>query len=112
MDKQIFIEKLLDRARQAGFDAAEVYLSEGSEFETAVHKGEITQYNVSDTMALGFRGLKGGKVGSASTQVLDDDAIDMLIRAEFQINRIGIIDGFLRKVCTDERGQFAAHLTA
>lgn len=81
MDKQLFIEKLLDRAKQAGFDAAEVYLSEGSEFETAVHKGEITQYNVSDTMALGFRGLKGGKVGSASTQVLDDDAIDMLIRA-------------------------------
>ena len=81
MDKQIFIEQLLDRAKQAGFDAAEAYISESSEFETAVHKGEITQYSVSDTMTLGFRALKDGKAGSASTQVLDDDAIEMLIRA-------------------------------
>ena len=81
MDKQIFIEKLLARAKKAGFDAAEAYISESSDFETAVHKGEITQYSVSDTMTLGFRALKNGKTGSASTQVLDDDAIDMLIRA-------------------------------
>lgn len=81
MDKHIFIEKLLQRAKQAGFDAAEAYISESSDFETAVHKGEITQYSVSDTMTLGFRALKDGKAGSASTQVLDDDAIDMLIRA-------------------------------
>lgn len=81
MEKQIFIEKLLEGAKKAGFDAAEAYLSESSDFETAVHKGEITRYSVSDTLTLGFRALKDGKVGSASTQVLDDDAIEMLLRA-------------------------------
>lgn len=81
MEKQIFIEKLLERAKQVGFDAAEAYISENSEFETAVHRGEIVRYSVSDTMTLGFRALKDGKVGSASTQILDEDAIEMLLGA-------------------------------
>lgn len=74
-----FIDLLFDRAKQAGFEASEIYLSRGSSFQAAVNKGEITRYNVSETLNLGFRGLYNGKMGCASTQVLDEDAAEMLV---------------------------------
>jgi len=81
MEKNIFIERLLDRAKAAGFEAGEVYISESGNFRTGVHLGEITQYSVADKINLGFRGLYRGRMGCASTQVLDDAAIEMLIAA-------------------------------
>lgn len=81
MNRDIFIEKLLQRAKQAGFEAGEIYISDASSFKTGVHLGEITRYSVSDKTNLGFRGLYKGKMGCASTQVLDEDAIEMLVAA-------------------------------
>lgn len=81
MERSNFIEQLLDRAKAAGFEASEIYLAESSSFQTAVNAGELTRYNVSDSLNLGFRGLYNGKMGCASTQALDADAIEMLIGA-------------------------------
>ena len=41
--------------------------------------GEIVDYTVSESLGLGFRALTGGKMGYASTQALDDDAVEFLI---------------------------------
>lgn len=79
MNTNTFIDLLFERAKQAGFEASEIYLSQGNSFQTAVNKGEITRYNVSESLNLGFRGLVGGKMGCASTQVLDEDAAEMLV---------------------------------
>jgi len=79
MNTNTFIDLLFDRAKQAGFEASEIYLSRGSSFQTAVNKGEITRYSVSESLNLGFRGLHEGKMGCASTQVLDEDAAEMLV---------------------------------
>lgn len=81
MNRQEFTEKLLDRALRAGFDAAEVFVSEADEFETSIDHGEIIKYGAAESMNLGFRALLDGKSGCATTQVMDEDAIDMLIRA-------------------------------
>lgn len=81
MERNQFIELLFDRAKQAGFEACEAYVVENSSFQTAVNQGELTRYSVSDSLNLGFRGLYGGKMGCASTQVLDKDAAEMLIFA-------------------------------
>lgn len=81
MDQNLFIENTLQRAKQAGFEAAELYFAEGSSFKTAVHKGEITDYSVSDSINIGFRGLYKGKMGCASTQIMDESSVDMLISA-------------------------------
>jgi len=81
MDKNSFIDLLFDKARHAGFEASEIYLTEGSSFQTAVNKGELTRYNVSESLNLGFRGIYGGRMGCASTQVLDEDAAEMLVSA-------------------------------
>lgn len=81
MNRQEFTEKLLERAKRAGFDAAEVFVSEADEFETSVDRGEIIKYGAAESFNLGFRALLGGKSGCATTQVMDEDAIDMLICA-------------------------------
>ena len=74
-----FISRLFERAKQQGLEQCEVYYTGGSEFETGVFGGEIVSYKSSDFVGLSFRALKDGKMGYAATQVLDDEAIDMLV---------------------------------
>ncbi len=79
MEINAFIKKLFDRANEAGFEAAEAYYVTGDDFEVAVKGGEIINYSVSSSLGLSFRALVNGKMGYSSTQVLDDEAIDLLM---------------------------------
>lgn len=83
MDRREFIAKLFERARQKAGDAAdfacEVCAAGGESFEVQVKNGEIYQYNVSDGGGLGFRALVNGRMGYASTQILDEEAVDLLV---------------------------------
>ena len=79
MNRQQFIDALFARAKEAGFEACEVYYSTSDSFSVDIFKGEIIKYNVSEGLGLGFRGLFDGRMGYASTQILDEDAIDLLI---------------------------------
>lgn len=79
MQFEAFVNELLKRAREAGFESAEAYLSSADSFEAEILGGAVIGYNVSSGIGLNFRGLIGGKIGYASTQVMDEDAISMLI---------------------------------
>jgi len=83
MDSRAFIDKLFERAREKAGNApdfaCEACFGSSESFEVQVKNGEIYQYNVSEGGGLGFRALLGGKMGYASTQILDEDAIDMLV---------------------------------
>lgn len=79
MDINSFIKKLFDRASGAGFEASEAYYVTGEDFAVKVKGGEILEYSVASSIGLSFRALVDGKMGYASTQVLDDEAIDLLI---------------------------------
>ncbi len=79
MEVNEFIKKLFDRAAKAGFEASEADYAGSEEFSVSVKNGEIVDYSVSAGMGLGFRALSKGKMGYASTQVLDEDALDLLI---------------------------------
>lgn len=74
-----FVEKLFARAKEAGFSDCEAYFSCGNEFSCGVFDGEVVDYSSADTFGLGFRGLIDGRMGYASTQVLDTDAIELLV---------------------------------
>lgn len=80
MQLDIFIEKLLMAAAEAGIDPAEVYCAESSAFSAEAMEGNIDRYEVSDTCALSLRGMVNRKTGYASTEAFDDDAIRMLVR--------------------------------
>ena len=83
MDRNEFIEKLFARAKERAGDAAdfacEASYGESASFEVTVRGGEILQYNVSNGGGLGFRALVNGRMGYASTEILDEAAIDMLV---------------------------------
>lgn len=81
METREFIKKLFARAAEKGLTECEVYCEGGSSFSASVFKGEIVDYSVSDAAGLGFRALLNGKMGYASTQALDDEAIEMLTDA-------------------------------
>ena len=78
MDRNAFIDALKRRARERNI-AGEVCFEQGSSFEAEIKDGELLQYNVSDSIGLGFRVLKDGQTGTASTQILDDAALDQLV---------------------------------
>lgn len=78
MDRNAFVAELMRRAAERGV-SGEVCFENGSSFEVSVKDGEIHQYNVSDGMGLGFRVLKDGRTGTASTQILDEDALTQLL---------------------------------
>ena len=87
MDRNEFVKRLFDRIREREAANPEVRLAgseicyeAGSSFEVQVKDGEIIGYNVADTIGLGFRMLTGsGRMGYASTQILDEAAVDQLV---------------------------------
>lgn len=79
MDKQQFMDRLQAEAKAQGIDPAEVYFSAGSSFSAGAMNGNIDSYKVSTRQGLGLRGMYQGKMGYASTQAFDEEAIKQLI---------------------------------
>lgn len=74
-----FIHALLDAAKKAGIEAAEIFLSSGDSFRAMCQQGEINNYTVNATQGLSLRGLYHGKMGYAATEAFDDEAIEQLV---------------------------------
>ncbi len=79
MDKNTFVEQLLLRAKESGLDTAEVLCTESERFSVRAQANDISDYQVSSSMGLGLRGTYKGKMGNASTQAMDEAAIEQLI---------------------------------
>lgn len=77
MNYNEFIDRLFARLQEG--ETAEAVYTAGSSFEVEVKNGEIHQYAVADSLSLKFRLIANGRMGSASTQILDDEAIDLLV---------------------------------
>ncbi|MBD7908063.1 TldD/PmbA family protein [Sporosarcina gallistercoris] len=79
MDIQTFQGELLTKAKDSGFEEAEVYFENSISFQVSIFEGEIDSYETSDEGGLGFRGLYHGKMGYAYTEKIDVDSISFLI---------------------------------
>ena len=79
MEKKVFIENLLKAALDAGIEAAEVFTSYRDSFNAMCNNGEVTSYQVATKEGLSLRGLYNGKMGYASTEAYDDEAVAMLV---------------------------------
>ena len=74
-----FIDQLLAAAKAAGIETAEVYYQAAESFETSARDGEVDSYEVSATEGLSLRGTVHGRMGYASTEAFDEEAIAQLI---------------------------------
>ena len=75
-----FADRVLEAAAKAGIAPAEVACSRDESFSVRVRKGEIEDYQVSDRISLTLRGFMDGRIGTSSTQALDEESIGLLVR--------------------------------
>ncbi len=80
MKLQDFMSQLFERAKAAGFTECELYCSESESLTVRVFEGAIDEYKLANPMGLSFRGLIDGKMGYASTECMDENAIAYLIQ--------------------------------
>ena len=85
---EAFMQKLFQAAKEAGLTEAEAFLVENESFEAACMEQEITQYSANATRGLGFRAMYGGKMGYASTEAFDEQAVDMLVQGALDSARL------------------------
>lgn len=77
---QAFLDQLLQAAGQAGIEACEAYMVERDSFGASAMNGEVTEHKSNMTRGLGFRGLYKGRMGYASTEAFDEEAIGQLVK--------------------------------
>ena len=80
MEFNIFIQKLFSEAKKAGFDEYEVYYIDRESLSINIYKEEVEKYSLNNSYGLSFRGKMNGKIGYSYTEILDNEAIDMLVK--------------------------------
>ena len=80
MDFKEFKDKLFLKAKENGFNECEIYFLNKESLSIAVYEGDLEKYNTNKTFGLSFRGKLNDKIGYSYTEILDDEAIDMLIK--------------------------------
>ncbi len=76
-----FMQALLDEAKRAGIEAAEIYMATGDNFRAMCVQGQIANYTVNATRGLSLRGLYQRKMGYAATEAFDEAAVSHLVEA-------------------------------
>lgn len=80
MEFKEFKELLFKRAKEDGFKECEVYFSNRESLNITVYDAEVEKYSLNKTFGLSFRGKINGKMGYSYTEIMDEEAIDMLIQ--------------------------------
>lgn len=80
MEFKEFKNLLFKKALNNGFEECEVYFANRESIAISVYEQELEKYNINTTFGLSFRGKINGKIGYSYTEILDEEAIDMLIK--------------------------------
>jgi|AntRauTorcE11898_2_1112593.scaffolds.fasta_scaffold04651_2 PmbA protein len=78
MNKEKFMQVLLNKAKESNFKDSEVYLNQSENFEIRLYKGKVDYYEENEEYGIAFRG-KDKKMGYSYTEKLDEDIIDVLL---------------------------------
>ncbi|MBR2613118.1 MAG: hypothetical protein IKC55_00725, partial [Clostridia bacterium] len=70
---------LVAEAKNAGLEEYEVYFMESSGTSAETLKGEISSFSSEVSGGISFRCIVGGKMGSASTELLTDEEMKALV---------------------------------
>lgn len=80
MDINLFKEELFKEAKKNGFEECEIFYSDSESLSLNIYEGEVEKYKLNNTFGLSFRGKVNGKMGYSYTEILDKDAITMLVK--------------------------------
>ena len=80
MGVSAFSDRVLEAAAAAGISPVEICVNRSESFSVRVRDGRLEDYKVSDRFQLTLRGCAGGRIGTASTQALDEESVAQLIQ--------------------------------
>ena len=75
-----FAARALDAAQAAGVSPAEATVALSESFCVRVRAKKLEDYKVNDSVRLTLRGRWQGRIGTASTQAMDEESLSMLIQ--------------------------------
>lgn len=81
MEFKEFKDRLFKKALKDGFEECEVYYVNRDSLSINVYQQEVDNYESNKTFGLSFRGKINGKMGYSYTEILDEEAIDMLVNS-------------------------------
>ena len=80
MELNLFVKELFSKAQEEGFSEYEVYYVDRESLSISVYKEEVEKYNLNNSAGLSFRGKFSDRIGYSYTEILDEDAIEMLVK--------------------------------
>lgn len=80
MELNLFVKELFSKAQEEGFSEYEVYYVDRESLSISVYKEEVEKYNLNNSAGLSFRGKFGDRIGYSYTEILDEDAIEMIVK--------------------------------
>lgn len=80
MELNLFVKELFSKAQEEGFSEYEVYYVDRESLSISVYKEEVEKYNLNNSAGLSFRGKFGDRIGYSYAEILDEDAIEMLVK--------------------------------
>ena len=80
MEFREFKDLLFKKAKEEGFTECEIYFIDRESLSITIYQEEVDKYNLNKTFGLSFRGKFDEKIGYSYTEILDKEAIDMLVK--------------------------------
>lgn len=72
-------QKLFKLAKEKGIEDIQVYFAGSTEFDIEILKGTVEKYAIADTAKLAVKGIFKGKMGTVSTEVINEGVFDFIV---------------------------------
>lgn len=79
MEKNIFIDKLFEKASLKGIDEFEIYFLSNLNTSIKIYQGKIENFSNNQNQGISFRGMVDGKMGYSYSESMEDEDIYFLI---------------------------------
>ncbi|MDY2981500.1 MAG: TldD/PmbA family protein [Fusobacterium sp.] len=79
MEKNIFIDKLFEKASLKGINEFEIYFLSNLNTSIKIYQGKIENFSNNQNQGISFRGMVDGKMGYSYSESMEDEDIDFLI---------------------------------
>lgn len=79
MEKNIFIDKLFEKASLKGIDEFEIFFLSNLNTSIKIYQGKIENFSNNQNQGISFRGMVDGKMGYSYSESMEDEDIDFLI---------------------------------
>ncbi len=101
-DNQTFLAQLLDAAKSAGADGADVMLARGQSTDVTMRLGKVEASERSEEFDVGLRVFVGQRTASVSTSQLDTKTINELATRAVAMAKLAPADPYVRLATAEE----------